>query len=185
MESILAKTIEFVDGAFGKKKPHYERTLHWLLVLRPKADLTLQIAAYSHDVERAFKTTKGDRMRLIYERPEQLTEHQEKSASIMYDFLTQEGMAKEFANLVSEIISKHEIGGSDDQNLLKDADSLSYLEVNAPRHVGHLGEVPEAEMRKKFDWMYKRISSTKAKELATPLYSRDVNLLDDALRNII
>ena len=185
MENILERTIKFVDESFGGKKSHYAQTLHWLLVLRPDASLALQIAAYGHDVERAFKKTKGDRMRLIYEKPEQLVEHQEKSASIMYDFLIHEGAFVDLAESVRELISKHEVGGTDDQNLLKDADSLSYLEVNAPRHVGHLGEVPESEMREKFKWMYERISSSKARELATPRYQKDIDLLENALRNII
>ncbi|MFA6963853.1 MAG: DUF4202 family protein [Patescibacteria group bacterium] len=185
MEDTLQKTVKFVNDSFGGKKAHYVQTLHWLFVLKPDASLALQIAAYGHDVERAFKKDKGDRMRLMYEKPEQLTEHQEKSAAIMYDFIIHEFADSSLADSVKEIISKHEIGGTDDQNLLKDADSLSYLEVNAPRHVGHLGEVPGSEMRDKFRWMYERISSKKAKELAAPYYEKALNLLEEALRNII
>ena len=54
MNSLLKKTIAYVDKSFGEKKEHFDRTLYWVLKLKPDADEALQIAAYSHDIQRAF-----------------------------------------------------------------------------------------------------------------------------------
>ena len=40
---------------------HAENTLKWLLMLEPKADPALQIAAYAHDIDRAVKRRKVHR----------------------------------------------------------------------------------------------------------------------------
>jgi len=37
---------------------HAENTLKWLLMLEPKADPALQIAAYAHDIDHAVKRRK-------------------------------------------------------------------------------------------------------------------------------
>lgn len=176
--NLLEKTIDFVDKSFGQKKQHYVRTLHWLLQLKPDADLAFQIAAYAHDVERAFKTAKG-RKRLIYKTKAELIKHQKDSGMIMYDYLIKSDAGEAMANRVKELISKHEEGGTDDQNILRDCDSISYLEMNAPRNLEWLGEVPESEMREKFDWMYNRIGSKKAKEIAKPFYEKAVSMLEE------
>ena len=180
MKTLLEETIKFVDESFGGKKPHYVQTLFWLLQLKPNANDALKIAAYSHDIERAFKRKTGDRIRLIYENPEHLVEHQKKSGQIMHDFLMQKGVSEKLAREVKELISKHEVGGTEDQNLLKDADSLSYLEVNAPRHLKMIGEIPEAEIREKFNWMHERITFREAKELAKPFFNDVMGKLDKA-----
>ncbi len=172
----LQKTIDFVDRSFGKKKPHFDRTLYWLVQLAPKADVALKAAAYSHDIERAFKE-KEDRKRLIYETKQGLHDHEIDSAKIMKKFLLENGAQEIMAVKVYDLISKHEEGGNEDQNLLKDSDSISYLETNALRNLEWLGEVPESEMREKFDWMYHRISSQKAKEIAKPFYDVAVEAL--------
>lgn len=178
--NLLEETIGFVDKSFGKKKLHYVRTLYWLLQLRPDADLAFQVAAYAHDVERAFKKAVG-RKRLIYKTKDDLIKHEKDSGSIMYDFLLKEGASESFASRVNELISLHEEGGNEDQNLLRDCDSISYLEANAPKNLEWLGEVPEAEMREKFNWMYSRIGSEGAKKIAKPFFDKAMRLLEDKI----
>lgn len=53
------KTKKFVNDLFYNKKKHknfkhFRRTVYWVKRLSPGADESLLIAAYSHDVERAF-----------------------------------------------------------------------------------------------------------------------------------
>jgi predicted ABC-type ATPase len=181
-DDLLEKSIGFTDRSFGKKKQHFVKTLHWLLQLKPNADMAFQVAAYTHDVERAFKKANG-RKRLIYKTKDDLIRHEKDSGSIMYDFLIKEGATKSFASRVNELISSHEEGGSADQSLLRDCDSISYLEINAPRNLEWLGEVPESEMREKFDWMYKRIGSARAKKIAKPFYNKAVAMLEEKIKN--
>ncbi len=180
ISNYLNRVIDFVDVSFGVKKPHYVRALFWVENLKPDADLALKIAAYSHDVERAFNQDSG-RKRLLYQEKTDLTKHQHDSAQIIGDFLEKQKANKIIIKKVKELISRHEIGGNAEQNILKDADSISYLENNAVRNLEWLGEVPTEEIRSKFDWMYSRISSKKAKEIAKPFYEKAVRLLQSRI----
>ena len=48
------------DNGSSRDVKHYKRTLYWLLQLRSDSDEALQIAAYSHDAERVFRTVQYD-----------------------------------------------------------------------------------------------------------------------------
>ena len=77
------------------------------------------------------------------------------------------------------LVSKHEEGGNDDQNLLKDADSVSFFETNISLFLTkHVQDVGKEKVREKFDWMYKRITSEKAKQIARPWYEEAIKNLD-------
>jgi len=174
---LLNAAIKFVDYSFGLKKDHYERTLFWVNQLDTKADLGLRIAAYCHDIERAFGQKTG-RKRLMYDTQKELRNHQEESARIIYNFLLSIGADKKLAEEVRTLVSHHEIGGTEKQNTLMEADSISYLENNAPRNLEWLGIVPAKEIRTKYNWMYERIKSPEAKKIAKPLYENAVQLLE-------
>ena len=178
--SRLLKTVKFfVDSNFSKENLlHLDKTLFWLLKLKPDADEALQIAAYSHDIERAFNKSNGSKKTFVSGKS--LEKHQSKGASIMYDFLINNSAKKSLARRVKTLIEKHEIGGTPDQNVLKDADSISYLQNNALRHVYWVNTrgFKKQEIRRKFDWMYRRISSKKAKTFAKPFYEKAISKLE-------
>lgn len=175
----VEKTKSFVDTAFGLKKDHFERTLFWLMELEPESDIALKVAAYSHDMERAFRPKNSKRF-LIYEDKNDLTGHQKESAAIMHDFLIDNGADNTLAERVRHLIEKHEEGGDQDQNILKDADSISYLETNAPKHIEEMksGIFAPPQVKEKFNYMFNRITSPKAKEIARPMYDKVINLLE-------
>jgi len=78
------------------------------------------------------------------------------------------------------LISKHEEGGNDDQNLLKDADSISFFENNVPLFLTkHVSEVGKEKVKEKFDWMFNRITSEKAKQIARQWYEEAIKKLDE------
>jgi hypothetical protein len=61
------------------------------------------------------------------------------------------------------------------------ADSLSFLENSVARFIA--AEVPlvgRELVKRKFDWMYQRISSSVAREIAQDRYARALRLLDEA-----
>lgn len=77
------------------------------------------------------------------------------------------------------MISKHEVGGDDDQNLVKDADSISFLENNVDVFLSeHVQKSGKEKVRDKFNWMFDRITGEKAKELARPLYEEAIRRLN-------
>lgn len=178
---MLNKTRRFVRESFGKENPHLKRTLYWVKKLKPDAGEELLIAACSHDIERAFKAEKKIADKFKYSWGKAMDRHQRESGRIMFDFLVKEGYDARKAKRVQELISHHEIGGSAMQNLLKDADSLSWLEVSALRHMGFIEEkgLTKRELRKKINFMYDRISSKKNKMIAKPFYEKAVKMLSE------
>ena len=162
----------------GEVMEHFEKTLSWLKQLNPQADEALQIAAYAHDIERAFRANQKASHKFPNEA--ELTKHQEQGAKMMYKYLLNNGADEKTAAKVKTLIEKHEISGTDDQNLLKDADSLSYFETSAYHHINAIktkGFLKE-DVKNKFDWMFDRISSAEAKKLSQPLYEKAINSLN-------
>lgn len=182
------KTAEqFVTESFKKagnetNLKHLIRTVYWLLQLNPNADEAMQVAALSHDIERAFRGTGDKQNERLKQKgfisEEHLEEHQNRGAEIMADFLTKEGASSDFIAKVKHLISQHEVGGDDEQNLIKDADSLSFFENN----VKHFVEVQTRKtsnetVKDKFDWMYNRITLDRAKQIVRPWYDEGIKLL--------
>lgn len=147
---------------------HHEGVDYWVTQLEPDADEALRTAAISHDIERGingdWKASSTD--------PEKLRRHQDLCAQIAGDFLTKEGADVDFIQRVKHLISSHEYGGDESQNILSDADRLTYFENVALRHAKtylERGKTKE-EMRSKLDFEFNKIHSAQAKEIATRWY---------------
>jgi hypothetical protein len=185
MNTELFKQVkEFVNSSFNHKGiNHFEQTVYWVKKLKPDADEALLIAAYAHDIQRAFRGSQIEKAikksKKGFNDKKLMKLHQEKGAEIMGKFLEKEGADKNLIERVKHLISRHEWGGDDNQNLLKDADSLSFFECN----IEHFIKIKAREMGKdkvkaKFDWMYERITSPKAKKIAKPIYQKAIKDLE-------
>ncbi|MCK5283759.1 MAG: DUF4202 family protein [Nanoarchaeota archaeon] len=183
---MLDKVKQFVKESFencatGKSVEHFERTVYWIRQLKPNADEAILIAAYAHDIARAFRSTNSEQTFKTHELndPEILEEHQKEGAKIMADFLEERGFEKDKIERIANMILKHEIGGDEESVLIKDADSISYLEINAPKHIKKL-VVPlgKDKVERKIRWMFERISSEKAKQIAGSFYKRAIDMLE-------
>jgi len=174
----LDKTVTYINELLGSKSPaHFDRTVYWIKEIYPKFNEELLVAGYSHDIERLVSTRDTSKSKKFLDDTDLLF-HQEHGGILMHDFLVSIDAPITFANRVSELISKHEIGGDIEQNVLKDADSISYFEINAPLHATWVLEgFPKEELKSKFDWMFNRISSEAAKRFAEPLYKNALSLL--------
>ena len=170
---LYQKIIEYVDQSFqGKQKPHFERTVFWYEKLIPKITEAHKIAAYSHDIERAFRM-EGKIVPENYLDPIFLKNHQEKGAEIISDFLRKENISEEIIKKTFHLISKHEVGGDEEQNALMDADSISFFETNAEMFVNKKAPIEGYEkVKEKLDWMFNRISTEERKEFARENYSK-------------
>jgi len=184
---MLDKVKKFVNESFkqsvsGKSAKHFERTIYWVKQLKPDADEPILIAAYAHDIARAFR--KKNPIKLFKKKEindkEILKKHQEEGAKIMTEFLRKEGYDEKLIKRVFDMIRHHEEGGDEESNLVKDADSISYLEINAPKHIKLIKILGKGKIKRKIDWMYNRISSKKAKLLAKPYYKKTIGLLDSS-----
>lgn len=154
---------------------HFDRTVYWLKKLRPTADEAFLISAIAHDIERAFREDKsGFDNRGSFKDEKWLLMHSNKGAEILEKFLKEQGAKEGIIERVKHLVLGHETGGDEEQNLLKDADSLSFVENNAPIFFLRIDKLGYDRVKEKFDWMYNRISSAKAKELAKPFYDKIV-----------
>ena len=162
---------------------HLVRTRDWLHELDPHASEALRLAAVTHDMERHFP---GGPVEDLSGAPEENTEyrrlHSERSASIVGDWLAGEGAPDGLVQDVRRLILAHETGGTEDEDLVQAADSLSFLEVNAPVMVRWFtsGRCDRERSKAQLRWMLERIRVPRARELGQPLYEEAVAVVDRA-----
>ncbi len=186
MPDIYPLVEKFVIDAFTKAGKHssirhFQRTVYWVEQLKPDVDEALQCAAVAHDIERAFRAKDYNK---VLESPagytdaEHMKYHQEKGAEILCDFLISRGVDQYFIQRVRNLISKHEVGGDGDQDILKDADSVSFFENNIEYFLSGVAKVGKEKIRAKFQWMFDRITSEKARDIARPWYEEAMKKLN-------
>jgi len=139
---------------------HAENVLEWLLKLKPDADETLQIAALAHDIDRADERRKIQRS--DFSDYNQFKDaHANNSAKILKEILHECRVEQSIADEACRLVRQHEIGGDSHSDLLKDADSISYFEVNMPLYFQREGY---EETLNRCIWGYQRLSP-KMKEI--------------------
>ncbi len=141
---------------------HSKNTLEWLLKLNPEADEALKIAALGHDIERAIEKKKVCREDCkSYD--EFKNAHASNSAKILKEVMKKWKVKKEFIEDVFFLVSHHEIGGNRRVDVLKNADSISFFEVNLPCYFVRNGV---EETKKRCLWGYKKLPNN-LKEVVT------------------
>jgi hypothetical protein len=152
--------------------PHMRRTLDWLLVLDPDASTALQVAALTHDIERAFPA--DDDAPPAHDDPasrEYNGWHQERSARMAAEWLAAQGAPPELTDEVRSLIGAHEYGGWPDADTLQAADSLSFLEVQIDGFAERVadGLLSREAAERKLRFMYDRMRVPRARALAEPM----------------
>ena len=141
---------------------HSKNTLEWILHLKPDADIALQIAALGHDIERAIEAKKV-RRKDFESYNEFKRSHAVNSAKILKNIMLDCDVSKNLVEDVYSLVIHHEVGGDDRSNILRNADSLSFLEVNLPYYFTR-NSIDET--RKRILWSYQRLSDN-SKRIAT------------------
>lgn len=139
---------------------HAENVLQWLLKLKPDADETSQIAALAHDIDRADERRKIQRSDFS-DYNQFKAAHANNSAKILKEILHNCQVEQSVVDEACRLVERHEIGGDPFSDLLKDADSISFFEVNMPLYFQREGY---EETLKRCIWGYKRLSP-KMKEI--------------------
>ncbi len=178
MSKIYDKVKKWLEqNAKPQQMVHFERTAYWVKQLRPDADEAMLTAALAHDVERVFSRRKHQKIAGNLHMPDYLEKHQEDGAKIIGEFLKSNGADDSTIERVKILVAKHEEGGTDDQNVIMDADSISFFENNINHFLEDLIKVYGQErVREKFSWMYNRMSSNRAKEITKEWYDRAMRL---------
>ena len=133
---------------------HAQNTLTWVLKLDSTADQALQIASLAHDIDRADQKNKIKRSDFDdYDTFK--AAHANRSADILNFILEQHKFPSSFIEDACLLVKNHEFGGTPRANLLKDADSLSYFEVNLPHYFKREGL---EETKRRCLWGLRRLS---------------------------
>ena len=142
-----------VQSSFPEEPFHSINTLEWLLKLKPDSDIALQIAALGHDIERAFD---GKRVRSTdfdtYDEYKQA--HALNSAEIITELMEECGIEQKLIDDVARLVAHHEMGGDEREEVLKNADSISFFHVSLPLYYDRKG--PDIT-RKRCVWGYKKL----------------------------
>jgi len=164
-----------------KAKEHLLAMEKWIKVVYPQADDAMIIAAVAHDIERAFPLEEGE------VKPEKknwddvtyLTWHGKRSARFIESFLENNDADPKLVEKVKNLVEAHDLGGDDEKDALKDADSISFLENNADIFIDSLEKGKTIDqIHDKFDIMYNRISSPESRQLAKRYYDEAIYKLE-------
>ena len=133
---------------------HAGNTLKWLLHLAPDANDALQLAALAHDIDRSKEKTKV--MRSDFDSYDAFkSAHACNGAKILRPILIACSVEQDIVNEACRLVKAHEIGGDLDADILKDADSISYFDVNLPLYYQREGW---NETMRRSCWGYRRLS---------------------------
>ena len=135
--------------------PHALNTAKWIRKLGVQDAPLLEIAALGHDIERSMAGVKVRRSDFS-DYDSFKAAHAENSARIVARIMRECGWDEASVDKVARIIRLHESGGDEEADLLRDADSLSFFEVNLPYY---FQRHDLAEVERRCRWGYGRISS--------------------------
>ena len=149
----IADTIS--ESTVPEDPEHSRNTLKWLLEFDPGADTALRFAALGHDIDRAVEARKVLRADFA-DYDDFKAAHARNSAAILLEILADCGIEDEaLTREIERLVCAHEVGGDPRSDLLKDADSLSYFDVNLPLYYARNGW---EETRRRCVWGYLRLS---------------------------
>lgn len=155
---------------------HHQRVIYWIKQLKSDADEILLTAAIMHDVERAFY---GD-WKAGSTNLQKIKKHQDLCALEAGKFLEREGVEKDKADKIKDLIAHHQEKSDGDQGILCDADAMTYLETRALEHTRTYKEKGKTkeEIEDKIEYNFKRIFSNEAVEIARKWYNEALEELD-------
>lgn len=154
---------------------HSINTLEWVQKLHPEADEALQIAALGHDIERGMPD------RIVHAKhyesfDEYKQAHALNCAEILVEILEEHKVDQTITDDVAHLVANHETGGTDREEILKNADVLSFFHVTLPLYYDRRG--PEIT-RKRCVWGFKKLPD----DLQNLV--REIDYVDDELRDLI
>lgn len=173
IEEIIAKS------SLPEDPIHSKNTLQWLLKLKPDADEALQIAALGHDIDRAIEEHKV-RRESYKDYNEFKDAHALNSANILAEVMKECNINKKLADDISYLVRHHETGGTRNVDILRDADSISFFQVNLSYYFIR-NDIEET--KKRCLWGYKKLPNNLKEKVANFKYEdKEVEFL---LRGII
>ncbi len=168
IKNYLLKIIS--NSSLPEDLPHAKNTLDWVLKIYPEADISLKISAIGHDIERALPGRIKREHFKTYDEFKKM--HAIRSAQILKSILSTFSLPKFIIEDIFLLVKNHEHGGDFKSDILKDADSLSFFDVNIKFFYEREGF---ENTLKRAEWGFKRLSERGKKYFTTLNYS-DKNL---------
>lgn len=142
------------DSRVPEDPGHADNTLKWLLLLEPDASEAMQLAALAHDIDRAIEESKV--MRADFDNYDTFkAAHAKNSAEILRPILIACSVEQKIVEEACRLVELHEVGGDPSSNVLKDADSISYFNVNLQLYFQREGW---DETKRRSLWGYHRLT---------------------------
>ena len=116
--------------------------------------MALQIAGLGHDIERSIKELKINRENYTCYDDFKMA-HARNSAKVLRELLAQYDLVKIIRDKVVNLVTHHEFGGSPEANILMEADSISYFDVNVQFYFRRNSK---SETAFRIMWGYQRLS---------------------------
>ncbi len=170
IERAKRRILEVIAGSeVPEDFPHAKDTLSWVLRLDPSAGPALQLAALGHDIDRAVRERKVSRS--DYQDYDAFkAAHARNGAAILLEILESCGVASSIAEEAGRLVTLHEVGGIPQADLLRDADSISYFNVNLPLYFQREGW---QETKRRSVWGYLRLSPAMRRVARSLTYEQD------------
>lgn len=150
---------------------HSKNTLEWLIRIKPNSDIALQVAALGHDIERAIENRKVRRS--DYRNYNDFKNaHALNSANLLREIMKDCKVDKKFIEDACDLVRYHEIGESERSNILEEADSISFFDVNLPFYYKRNSV---KETRRRIFWGLERLSD-ELREVITEFKYEDKKL---------
>ena len=180
IECTKQKIREIVSRSKVPEDPaHSQNTLAWLLKLKPDAVDELQIAALGHDIERALTDSKV--LRTDFANYDEFkVAHALNSAEILREIMLECGVQGSIIEDVYCLVCRHETGGDQRADLIRDADSISFFDVNLPLFYAREGW---KATKNRCIWGFKRLSP-KMKDIVIKL-PYDIKKLNELVKSAL
>jgi len=173
MECVKREILSIIDRSPVEEDPaHARNTFEWVKRLDPACSPAMEIAALGHDIDRAIPERKV-RREDFQDYDSFKKAHAENSARILREIMEKCRIEDEtFINRVVELVEKHEFGGTPEADILKDADGISFFDVNLPLYYKRNGY---DETLRRCTWSYRRLSE-RTRKIVKNLPFRDQDI---------
>ena len=141
------------DSRVPEDAAHAENVLKWVHIFCGNPDEAMIFAALAHDIDRADKGTKARRSD-FNNYDDFKAAHAANSAEILGNILRKCGADPVMTDKACTLVRMHETGGCPEADILKNADSLSFFEVNLPYYFKREGY---DETLRRCVWGYMRL----------------------------
>ncbi len=178
LEKVKEKIDEIIAmSPYSEDIFHSINTYEWVLKLDPEAeeDTALMISALGHDIERGLEDRRVESSG--YETFDEFKQaHALISAEILVELLEEFGIEQDIIDDVAHLVANHEVGGDERENLLMQADVLSFFHVCLPLYFDRRG--PETT-RKRCVWGYKKLPDK------FKIFLGEIEFMDEELEELV